>query len=187
MFSLPGIGRRFSGNVRAFPWVLPRASRVSCIWNKYEPKASLRREMVFFLLFPPLSFFFSFSLRSIREVTLQRSGRAKSWLVLRPSSLRPIKLSSRLSTSGGRWPSSAGTYWLSNDSVVLEKYLPGGENTRVDKFVRHDHSRHCNIVSRSRALRLCNFGRNTRQRHDTHKGSHNFKRVYSPIMRKDYW
>lgn len=77
--------------------------------------------------------FFSFSLRSIREVTLQRSGRAKSRLVLRSPSFRPIKLSSRLSTSGGKWPSSAGTYcslttrWYSK-GIGLGRGYPCGFN-----------------------------------------------------------
>lgn len=110
MFSLPGNGRHFSDNVGAFPRILPRASRVSCIWNKREPKASLRREMA--CSFPPFSHpFFLFPFFSGQYEKWHFRGQEEQREPTRPPpSLRSIKPSSRLSTSGGRWPSSTGTY-----------------------------------------------------------------------------
>lgn len=161
MFSLPGIGRRFSSNVGAFLRVLSWASQVSCIWNKCEPKASLRGGNGLFLFL--LSF--SLSLRSIREVTLQRSGRAKSRLALRPPSLRPIKPSSRLSTSGGRWPSSPGTYY----SLTTRWYSKGiglKRGTRLDliRQIRPTRSRPSlwRPYHDRKLLRLRDFGPVTR-------------------------
>lgn len=141
-------------------------------------------------LFPSFLFLF-FSQANTRSDTSEVRKSKESRLALHPPSLRSIKPSSRLSTSGGRWPSSAGTYcslttrWYSK-GIGLERGYPrefdpiNSPCAITTTIVTPYHERQAFALTRFRPG-------NTRRGHDARKRSRYFEMMYMSRRWRVWW